>query len=763
MKRIFLIASVLVLLLSTGKHTVAELPLGSHPPAIVDEHFPSRLHAFVFRNWTLVPMEKLAAVLKTDTQHVEAVARSMGLPRQPEIPPEMKQRGYITVLRRNWHLLPYSQLLELLDVTEDELAFALREDDFLFVKLGNVKPQCDALLYEEPTEEMQRKAAKIKAWIREDFGEDFQNPGEPRFRFIRNLSEPSDRPGFPLGKPKLTPRYAYSYFALFGDPLMDERLDSFPDGYLQRLSQVGVDGIWMHIVLHQLVPGGEEFPELGKDHETRIANLRKLADRAGKYGLKIYLYLNEPRSMPLAFFEKHPDVQGVREGDFAAMCTSDPDGKTLRWLERSLEYLFREVPDLGGVFTISGSENLTCCVSHGGWKACPNCKDKTDVELIAELHEAIERGVHKSAPAAKVIAWDWGWRGHGDATEIIQALPQGVMFMSVSEWALPVERGGVASVIGEYSISAVGPGPRALSHWKTAKEHGLETVAKVQLNNSWEISAVPYLPVLELTARHCKNLSEAGISGMQLGWSLGGYPSPNLEIAYRFAVKPQATVDEILDAVAEERYGTEGKPLARKAWKSFSDAFAEYPYGNGLYTTPTQVGPANPFYPKPTGYAPTMVGIPYDGVASWCGQYPPEIFASQMDKIADGWNRGIAELREAILHVPEERKADAIAELRFAQTGAIHFASVARQIRFVLLRDKIAVDPQPEDREKLRKIVQEELNAAKELFPIVRDDSRIGYEASNHYFYVPQDLVEKAINCRTILELAGSPANRSEQ
>ena len=31
-------------------------------------------------------------------------------------------------------------------------------------------------------------------------------------------------------------------------------------------------------------------------------------------------------------------------------------------------------------------------------------------------------------------------------------------------------------------------------------------------------------------------------------------------------------------------------------------------------------------------------------------------------------------------------------------------------------------------------------------------DSRFGYEASNHYFYVPTDLAEKVVNCRSIQE-----------
>ena len=61
-------------------------------------------------------------------------------------------------------------------------------------------------------------------------------------------------------------------------------------------------------------------------------------------------------------------------------------------------------------------------------------------------------------------------------------------------------RGG--DEVGEYSLSAVGPGPRPTRIGSSPRRPGLKTVAKVQFNNSWELSAVPYLPVMDLVAEH---------------------------------------------------------------------------------------------------------------------------------------------------------------------------------------------------------------------------------------------------------------------
>jgi hypothetical protein len=79
---------------------------------------------------------------------------------------------------------------------------------------------------------------------------------------------------------QLNPRYVYSYFALYGDPLMEADIDPFPDGFLERLARAGVSGVWLQAVLRNLAPS-KTFPEFGAGWETRLRNLNKLVERAG--------------------------------------------------------------------------------------------------------------------------------------------------------------------------------------------------------------------------------------------------------------------------------------------------------------------------------------------------------------------------------------------------------------------------------------------------------------------------------------------------
>ncbi len=760
--RISLFVFICTLFLCAGAtlHAGSVLPTGRSPRALEFPHFPDRMHAFIWRNWPVVEPDRLAKVLGTSAENVLAVAKSMGLPLAQPIPPEQKTRGYITVLRRNWHLLPYEQLLSLLDMSAEQLAYSLREDDFLFIKLGSLKPSCSPLRYSPPTDDARRRAAEIKRIVQETFGAEFQKPGEPRFRFVQKLSQPqavrSRRRS--KGKSLFSLRFIYSYFALYGDPLLNPELDPYPNGLLQRLADLGVNGIWIHTVLRTLAPS-KTFPEFGDNHEIRLANLRNLVQRAKRYDIAVYLYVNEPRAMPAAFFKNRPEMRGVREGDHFAMCTSSPEVR--EWLTDALAYVFRNVPGLGGVFTITGSENLTNCASHGRFRECSRCKHRSPAAIIGEVNVAIEAGVHRGNPDARVLVWDWGWN---DAwtPNIIARLPKSVWLMSVSEWSKPITRGGVNTTVGEYSISAVGPGPRATEHWRLARQAGLKTVAKVQFNNTWELSAVPYLPVLDLVAEHCRNLATTGVDGLMLSWTLGGYPSPNLELARLFNQSPPPSKEAVLDAVARSRFGPEGAPHARKAWTAFSNAFREFPFHIGvLYTAPMQYGPSNLLYAAPTGYAATMIGFPYDDVDRWRGPYPPDVFANQFAKLAAGWKDGLPEMRQAIRKAPPDKVADARAELRFAETAQLHFRSVANQTRFTIARNALLAKDKPltpDARnaliEEIRQTAQDEIFVARRLFTLAQEDSRIGFEASNQYYYLPVDLAEKVLNCRYILDHA---------
>ncbi len=736
--------------------SVAELPAGNSPAPLPTPHFPNRLCAFVWRNWSLVPTDRLAKVVKATPAEIRQLGIRLGLGHPPRITEDQQLRAYITVIRRNWHLLPYEQLLELLAWTPEKMAFTLREDDFLLQKLGNLKPQCEPLRYAPPDEAVRDRLRRIADINEREFPKLNDAPPEPLFNFIPQLSAPpkSRHDAVPAGS-AFSPRFCYSYFALYGDPLLEKAADPYPEGYLARLKEAGVNGVWLQGMLEKLAPFPWD-PKASEHHEKRRHNLQALVARALRHGIRIYLYLNEPRAKPLAFFNNHPELKGVAMANQSAtLCTSAPEVQT--YLREAVAAICRAAPDLGGFFTITASENPTNCWSHHNGSRCPRCGQRPPAEVIAEVNSLFAEGIRQAKSNAQLIAWDWGWADDW-AEGIIQRLPNDASLMSVSEWSIPIERGGIKSVIGEYSISEAGPGPRATRHWELARQRGLKTIAKIQASNTWELSAVPYIPALENVARHAVNLRQAKVDGLMLGWTLGGYPSPNLEVVAEIGKNAGITAEQALAVVAERRFGAPAAPAVVKAWRAFSAAFHEFPFHiRLLYQAPMQFGPANLLWPEPTRYASTMVGFPYDDLKGWRAVFPPEVFIGQFLKIAEGFETAIAELHQTFVTLPPGPEQNALAaELRVARAAAVHFRSTANQARFVLTRDALATAKSAAEAGPLKTILEKtlrtEIDLAKQLFDIQTHDSRIGFEASNQYFYVPLDLAEKVLNCRYLLE-----------
>ena len=715
-----------------AEEAVSALPMGSSPQPLEAAWFPSRLHTFVWRNWALVPVERMAAVVGAKAADLNAMAQSMGLEAARGLTQPQWRRAHLTIIRRNWHLLPYDQILKLLEWTEERMAYTLREDDFFFVKVGNLKPKARPLRWSAPTAAEIERAGEIAKLVREHFPQGGMEGAQPLFTFIDTLRAappPAPKPaslddGAPL-------RLGYSYFALCGDPLLDPSLDPYPDGLLARLAAVGENAVWLHVELSQLAP----VPWANdKNIDKRLSALRDLSDRASKHGMKIFLYFNEPRSLPTSspVFKQHPDWRGVEEKDFNAVCTSSPEVRAA--IRDGVASICRAVPSLGGFFTITASENLTNCWSHGQGAKCPRCKDRKPADVIAEVSATIDEGIHAAGGKQRYIAWDWGWRDDW-ALDVIERLPTSVELQSVSEWSLPIERGGVKSEVGEYSISSIGPGPRAQRHWAAAQKRGIKVSAKIQCGNTWEFSAVPYLPVLENITRHATALRDLGVKDIMLGWTLGCHPSPNIEAI------TEINSGGTLETLAAKRHGPTHADAAATFWRECSAAFREFPYHIGVvYQAPLQMGPANPLWSSPTGYHACMVGLPYDDLKAWRSLFPPEIFASQLEKVAAGFEAAVAKLRVA---VPNPTPA-MTEELRFAEAAAIHFASVANQSRAVMARDA-------KDNTTLKKLCDAEAKLAVRLHALQSQDSHIGFEASNQYYYTPHDLVEKVINCEWLV------------
>ena len=114
-------------------------------------NFPTRWQAVLYRLAGMIPMERIAMVLKTDEATLVLEAKRLGID-DVKYDPKWESQGYQTIIRSMWFLLPTEQITELIMCSEEELFFTLRDEDFFIVKLGCHKPTCPAVYYSPLTD-----------------------------------------------------------------------------------------------------------------------------------------------------------------------------------------------------------------------------------------------------------------------------------------------------------------------------------------------------------------------------------------------------------------------------------------------------------------------------------------------------------------------------------------------------------------------------------------------------------------------------------
>lgn len=815
--------------------------------AIVPEYFPTVMQAVIFRNWGMVPKEKIAEVLSCSVKEVEEEAFRMGLSPQKDVS-LWAEKGYITIIRANWHLLPYEQLLTLLGWTEEQLSITLKEEDFLDIKLGNFKPECETVSYRALTDNEKAQTENIKTVLQKycadssdakapfDFFGDLEEKPVKKAPFdgcvtvdgswcVKNLtgdsvvslmvedfskevksvwdiSLASDSqkqivlsylsgkkaeyheisitsekieihaadsagilrglnrlldlsmkagglyfmPGNFVREPRFGVRYIYSFCGLYQTAFDVDSATYCPDSLLKMYSKVGVNGIWLQGVLYRLT----EFPfapELSDGWQERLKNLQNFAKRAARYGIKIYLYLNEPRTMPLAFFDKYPEMKGAVSGRYACMCTSAP--KTREYLSNAVEFLCRSVPELGGFFTITMSENLTHCKSRGEIDIpCERCKDREPWELVQDFNSILEEASHKVNPGITTIAWDWAWsQSFGFDEEAlkkaIEALPKSMALQCKRETKIPFVRGGVKGEVDDYALSVEGVSEESLKRWKLAKQSGHPISAKLQLNNSWECSTTSYLPVYEILMNQMNSMIEANVDHLMLSWTLGGYPSPNIRLVSEAFFVENGKKEPDYYGALEVLYG-EHAPVVKEATDLFCKAFREFPFHiEVLYQGPQNAGVSNPLYSAPTGYTSTMTCYAYDDLKNWCGNFPEEILEQQFQKVSDIWAEGLS-----VLEKMGECELKDVSYVSYSL-----FLSSYHQIRFIRLRDMLSKEDSPALRAEICALIARERDLAVKVYEIMLRRPEIGFEAANHYYYSADTVKEKIVNCEYLMKL----------
>lgn len=688
-------------------------------------NFPTAWQAVIYRNYGLVKTQNIANVLNCSAETVELEAKRLGLG-SIKYNPMWEEKGYITILRNNWYLLNMGQIQKLLNFSEEKLDFLLKEEDFLFVKLNNDKPICPEISYQPLTDVQILQTKNINDYLI-DLGSD---EGKP-FEFFNNMVQKVDLTETAPGN-----RIIYGYLTPCNDVFMIDSQTYLSDALLCRYQQAGITGIWLHSVLSTL----SHYPfceELSYGYEKRRDFLKDLIIRCKKFGIKVYLYLNEPRCLDVEKFGKYKSIMGHVNGNVASLCMTEK--ATQDYLYNAVYDLVKNVPDLGGFITITMSENMTHCYSTQNKTNCKKCQNVKIYEAPVMINNIIMKAVKDSETNVEVIANLWCWfEDRGFTPEImdlcIKLLDKDISIMCVSEFGLKFEKNGTKYYVGEYSISNVGPSENSKFQLQLAKKYGHKIYAKIQINNTWECSGVPCLPVFDLEYKHLSNLRDIGIENFMLSWTLGGYPSISLNLVNAFC--NGLSLSEWYKA----EFG-DIAPEIQRAISIISESFTHFPYSmNSLYYSPKNLAHGNMWEIEKEEKYSAMVSYSFDISEKWVFPYGEDKYLKLMSELLSGWKKGLAILEK----FNDNEKVKKL--ITYAKGAYLLFKADHDQTLFSVL--KLDLD---KNKQRILDLLNEVVPDVKEMIELQKQEPSFGYEASNHYFFNVRLLKEKLLNIQRLI------------
>ncbi len=617
---------------------------------------------------------------------------------------------------------------------------------------------------------------------------------------LENLMRERGGPFLPLGDEKrtplfqrrihrspLSPFYVDELTGFRGDPFNAEWFspgmaypayqeeDAGPDVFyhdnvLMRLAEHGFNGIWLRGSFRHFAKVSV-FPEFGENADVILGRLRDLCRRAARYGISVFLYLNEPLGIAAhdEFFQRHPQCRGA-ESTYKPMvnlCTSTEEIKT--YLRESSQYIFTEVPELAGAVMITASEYPSHCWCRSGRNpekpsevigevaACPRCSKRTPQEVVGEVVRLVRDGAHAAKPDAEIVAWNWSWAMWEEDPQrgVLEALPDDVIVMGDFERGQPTEACGFAYTNDEYNIKVVGPSPRFMGVADFQRRRKLPVYARIQIGTTHENPDIPYLPTLQQIGRKYHSLRQSGVTGLMTCWNFGNMPCLTTEVAGEFGWDPQpADIAAGLRRVAVRNFGAAAADQVVAAWEMLSRAHDDFPGSIPvMYNGPISRGPAFLFifdqidhkFPNSWLLDKEIEGDRLD----WATPFGPE-------KVLECYRSEGARGAEAMAHFERALEKTAGEDCRrlareagVAEFHLIQTTSAANVVEFLLVRNAFYASTDAAEKaqllDKIAGICRDEIDNATRSLPLLDADPRVGWHGEAYGYMIDRQLVEQKL------------------
>jgi hypothetical protein len=585
----------------------------------------------------------------------------------------------------------------------------------------------------------------------------------------------ADGPFLPIGvierQPWMKNRISRCFFGpikrppLNRDELMDD-VDYYPDAYLSRLAHEGINGLWLTIEFRDLC--NTSLTEAPSNTEKRLYKLRRTVDKCLRYGIKTWVFCIEPAAFrpddPL--LKKYPELRGAPNGggDYCFCPSSDIAD---RYLYESTNWLFSQVPGLGGLINISYGERATTCLSsiHGDSDVpldCPRCGRIPRWKILHRSLGAMQRGMHTANPNAELISWFYMPQAntHPDwMFDIAGHMPEGVVLQyNFESGALKTQAGKLRSG-GDYWLSHVGPSANFARIADRAINAGTSLSAKIQVGCSHEVATIPFVPVPSLLYRKYKKMRQLGCAHVMQCWYFGNYPGVMNRAAGALALEAfDDSEDAFLARLARPEWGAAADTVVN-AWRHLAEGYENYPLTNMFqYYGPMHDGVVWPLFLNPAlkPLTPTWLTAPYpsgDTIGECLDTFTLSEALSLCDKMTEHWQQGadlFLSLRPQFQNDPER-----LSDIDLVEALGIQFKSGRNILRFYHLRALLMSGRIPDPLNTLdamMHLVEDEIGHSERMVKLCEQDSRLGFHSeAETYKYYPAKLRWRIEQLRELL------------
>ena len=363
--------------------------------------------------------------------------------------------------------------------------------------------------------------------------------------------------------PKFSPRMSHSGYGL----------DDFPDAHLLSIAHAGMDSILVFVKDVNLSPKG-------------YLDFNTLIWRAAGYGLDVYAYsyYHSERN------PEDPDAFDHYNSTYGKLFQSCPGLKGVVFVGESCAFPSKD-PRVSGILRQSMIDGIPSEKPRSGWFPCSD---------YPQWLNYVKDIIYRHKPDADIVFWtyNWGNTPEADRLALIDNLPTDISLMVTFEMYDNYSLGDLAAATTDYTICVPGPGPYFVSEAKKAKERGIRLYTQANAAGlAWDFGCIPYAPF----PRHWHDRYDAllkaredyGLSGIMENHHYGFWPS-FISAMETMRYEEELTAREAMERQATILYGKEYAKTGLEAWDYLDKAMDHYMSTNEDQYGPARVGPAYP-------------------------------------------------------------------------------------------------------------------------------------------------------------------------